>query len=191
MHLYDVNPEKYYSMCEVHFFRSECRVRKNNSVVPLQRKDEFKDQVRALQAEKDADIFWERVDKLKSDFPKCQNWLNWYINPQRAMCFFPSLNNDAFVGNVHDTNAQESTGRTIQLSFPFDKTKANLFEVFMHLYRYGKICRYMCFGLLMAMRHQKMSISSKVHKYRRPTIHPHHAFLRSAVNMPSLRPINI
>lgn len=131
--------EKFYTMCVVHFRRSESRVRRNNGVVSVQRKDDFRQQVKALQDETDTDVFWQRIKKLKSDFPRCQNWINWYINPLRGQCFFPSLKLDAFVGNVNDTNAQESTGRTIQLSFQGDKTAANLAGVFHHLYRFAKM----------------------------------------------------
>lgn len=141
----EFNFEKYYSYCLVHFERSASRVRRNNAVVPLQRKDDFKAQVDGLRNETKKDIFWIRVENLKKNFPKCKRWIDWYLNPKRAKIFFPAMKEEDFVGNVDNTNAQESTGRTIKEAYSSSKSP-NLADVFLHLWRYAHSmdAQYLC-----------------------------------------------
>ena len=80
--------QKTYAFCEIHFYRSECRVRQNNAVVPVQRKSEFKNAVRSLLTETDIKQFDETVAYLKKQFPHCKKWLDWYLHPKRAKHIF-------------------------------------------------------------------------------------------------------
>ena len=125
--------EKFYAFCEVHFDRSECRVRRKNAVVPVQRKDEFKQRVRMLKEEMERVVFDEQVASLKSDFKNCTKWLNWYLHIDRAKCIFPAVANEEFAGDCHNTNAQESMGRTIQLTCEQDNP--SIAQTYFHLYK--------------------------------------------------------
>ena len=135
----DFNVGKFYTYCLVHFDRSVNRICRNNAVVSVQRKQDFQDQVSGLRNETDTETFWHCVDRLKHQFPKCTKWIDWYLNPKRAKIFFPSLKDEGFVGNVQNTNAQESTGRTIQLAYSTDKA-TSVADVFFHLFRYATNC---------------------------------------------------
>ena len=126
--------EKFYAFCEVHFDRSVCRVSRIHAVVPSQRKKEFRDKVAEL---KRTDIsleeFYATVDYLQTEFPKCKNWLGWYLHPNRGKSIFPALATVNFAGTVHNTNAQESMGRTIQMTC--EQTKPNIAQLYFHLFK--------------------------------------------------------
>ena len=97
--------------------RSESRVRKNNTAVPLQQKDEFKQKTRMLLDPMTSKCFYDLINDIRSRFPKCVKWLDWYLHKDRAKLIFPAVANADFVdARTRNTNAQESMGRTIQMT---------------------------------------------------------------------------
>ncbi len=49
-------------------------------------------------------------------FPLCKSWLNWYLHHDRARMFFQAFADDKFTQSDPNTIAQESFGRTLQMS---------------------------------------------------------------------------
>ena len=126
--------DKLYAFCDIHFDRSACRIRMNNTVVPQTRKAEFKDKVAMLKTESDLQQFNEHVAYLMREFPKCKPWLEWYLHPDRAKCIFRAAATHEFAGKCRNTNAEESMGRTIQLTCMYDNPSVK--QIYFHLFKY-------------------------------------------------------
>jgi len=129
----NVNIEAFYAFCTVHFDRSECRIRRNHAVVPPQKQDDFKAKVHKLKEKMTREEFDELVNNIKTEFPKCKKWLDWYLHPDRAKMIFPTLAEDPFPDDNPNTNAQESMGRTIQISCEYDRP--TIAQAYFHLFQ--------------------------------------------------------
>lgn len=140
--------DRLYACCTIHFERSATRVRMNHGVVPVQRKEEFKEVVTRLTVEKDTDKFQADVAYLKKEFKRCTPWLDWYLHPDRAKLIFPACANHDFVGTSRNTNAQESMGRTIQQTCTQDNP--NFKQLYIHLF---KFCHRIDAQYSMALKH--------------------------------------
>ena len=64
---------------------------KNNGVVPVQRKNEFKERVKLLSTQKSRAVFDENVLYIKHEFPNCIKWINWYLHLDRGKLIFPAM----------------------------------------------------------------------------------------------------
>lgn len=77
--------------CDVHFGRSAIRVKKNGALVPPESVDAFDDGIRRLLSPSTTSTqFSEVVTSLKSQFPRINGWLNWWLRPTVASMIFPA-----------------------------------------------------------------------------------------------------
>ena len=127
--------EMFYAFCTIHFDRSECRIRRNHAIVPAQRADEFKLLVHKLKEPMERAVFDTIVADIKNRFPKCKKWLDWYLHTDRAKMIFPAMTDESFVSDCRNTNAEESMGRTIQMSCEHDNP--TLVQTYFHLYQWA------------------------------------------------------
>ena len=123
--------EQFYAFCTVHFARSAARLYRNHSVVPIQRKEEFKQKLSVLQNVVTTPAqFEETTEYLKKEFPKCKKLLNWYLHPAKGKCIFPALSTEEFTGTTKNTQAEECMGRTIQQTCQQDHPSIS--QLFLH-----------------------------------------------------------
>jgi hypothetical protein len=106
------NVETFYAFCLVHFDRSACRIYTNHAIVPLARRDEFKEYINKIKVIEDIKEFNDLIlIIIKTNFPKCKKWLDWYLHSDRARILFPARGKESFVGGDYpNTNAEESMG---------------------------------------------------------------------------------
>jgi len=135
----DCDLEAIYAFCQVHFQRSAYRVQQNYEIVPSHRGSEFKWLVlQLIDVNKTPLQFEETINTLRKEFPKCQSWLNWYLHNDRAKMIFQAIAENKFTQSEPNTNAQESFGRTLQLSSEF--TRISIKDALHHCYRMALKC---------------------------------------------------
>ena len=111
----EISLEKHYQFCEVHFKRSLTRVRRNGAIVSSEKEMEFYRKIlELLNPELSENSFQAVVKELKSEYPKCKKWLEWYLHPERAKLIFPALPLETVGSICKDKNAQESLGADFQ-----------------------------------------------------------------------------
>lgn len=122
--------------CQIHYFRSVVRVARIVSVIPSNESSNFVVLATEL-VNCDIGRFVNIVTEILSKWPKCNKWLNWYLQEDRAKLIFKchSLLGDKWSNTVGNTNAQEGTGKDIK--FTATSSKLKLFDVVDHLYRYA------------------------------------------------------
>src|ERR1700722_10074123 len=77
--------------CDVHFWRSSTRLKKNGALIPPESINTFDNLIRQLLSAATSDVqFTEAVVQLKASFPRIANWLDWWLRPTIASMIFPS-----------------------------------------------------------------------------------------------------
>lgn len=76
--------------CNEHFEASVTRVSKVSAAVPVERRNEFIAQARALVDTDYLHIFEQCCKKLREDFPGCSRWLDWWLLPANSAMLFPA-----------------------------------------------------------------------------------------------------
>ena len=127
--------EKHYCFCEVHFKRSLTRVRRNGAIVSSEKEmDFYRKTLELLDPDLSNNSFQTVVKELKSEYPKCKKWLDWYLHPETAKLIFPAMSSNAVESICKDTNAQESLGGDFQKTAP--RAKSSIQEALDHSFRY-------------------------------------------------------
>jgi hypothetical protein len=111
-----------YRFCDVHFDRSKIRVASNGAVIPVTKVESFLKDVADLRSLPYgcADQFFKLVASFKKKYPKAWNWLNWYLQKDRAPICFPALKKldgrekRVFESLTETTNAEENIHRTFR-----------------------------------------------------------------------------
>lgn len=138
-----IDTSSWYRCCKVHFKRSAARIKKNNSLVPISKKDDFQHYINVLlldTARTTIERYEDTVQKLRTEFPHIKKWLNWYTEDGKGKFIFPILMTEGGIsGHGEDTNAQEGTGRWIKEGFSTDGTKPTLLQALQYLFSVGKV----------------------------------------------------
>lgn len=87
----------------------------------------------SLKVIEDIKEFDNMILLIKTNFPKCKKWLDWYLHSDRAKLLFPAKKNYSFVGGEYpNTNAEESMGNVVQLSC--EQKQPTISQLYLHLF---------------------------------------------------------
>ena len=86
-----------YKFCVVHFKRSFLHVKKIQAVVHPNNVDRFEELVVSLFKTLSFEKFKYIVIHLIKEFPNCENWIKWYLQHDRAIILFLSIESYAFL----------------------------------------------------------------------------------------------
>lgn len=105
-------PERHFGFCAVHWERSVVRIRRNGAIIPPTKEWEFYQRAMALTSSTlSASELEESIDQLVKSFPKIRNWIDFYLQEDRARIHFPAFATAERKSTISkDTNAQESLG---------------------------------------------------------------------------------
>jgi hypothetical protein len=97
--------------CEEHYRQSVTRIKRNNGVVPINEKTDFEKNALCLINAESVTEFNTTVEYLLNKFPKCFNWISWWLKDDiKCMIFKPfmEMTNEVSSKITKTTNAQES-----------------------------------------------------------------------------------
>ena len=79
----------YSRKCDVHFLQLVTCIAQNGNCVPAEKEQEFRDLVyKMTKQECSFETFCQVCQAMKKQFPRTMPWLQWYLEPERAECFF-------------------------------------------------------------------------------------------------------
>ena len=79
----------YSRKCDVHFLQSVTHTAQKGNCVPAEKEGKFRDLVyKMTKQECSFETFHQVCQALKKEFPQTMPWLQWYLKPERAQCFF-------------------------------------------------------------------------------------------------------
>ncbi|KAE8218689.1 hypothetical protein CF319_g7482 [Tilletia indica] len=87
----DAKAQKLLKGCAFHFIQSSERLRKNGSFVPVDEQEPFRSIVKALRTCRTENSFYSNLKRFNDQFPKCAEWVQWWIRCDIQSLVFPAL----------------------------------------------------------------------------------------------------
>ncbi|KAE8233887.1 hypothetical protein CF326_g1074, partial [Tilletia indica] len=86
----DEMAQKLLKGCGFHFLQSAERVKKNGSFVQTELRSRFEELLKSLRAAKTVASFDKIMQNLEKEFPKCIEWLHWWVRCDISSLVFPA-----------------------------------------------------------------------------------------------------